>query len=190
MAFAWQWNRWMCRRVEMRSRPAHATDVINRRVRPANSATTTAAGHTCNLRSGPDRAADRAAGQQVPTGVPMNLVDVLGSPDPPDVRTVAANGTVSISSVDWPYVVFKNNDHYGSVYDSFVDYVMFQPAGAHSIWVTLRTLNWNWSARYTADFGLGRRYVSRNPRESAPSSSLPTWTGYYTPQFTSQWDVH
>jgi hypothetical protein len=46
----------------MCSWPARAPVAMNRRVRPMNSNTTTAAGHTCNLRSGPRGARTRQEG--------------------------------------------------------------------------------------------------------------------------------
>ena len=53
-------SRQVRRGVDTCSQPARAPVVINRRVRPMNSNTTTAAGHTCNLRSGPGRSAGRS----------------------------------------------------------------------------------------------------------------------------------
>jgi hypothetical protein len=67
--------------------------------------------------------------------------------------------------------------------DSFETYLMYQPAGADSIPVTLRVLTWSWGGTATLDAGVwrvtdGTPAATTQPVGSQDSTTLPEWSDY------------
>lgn len=71
----------------------------------------------------------------------------------------------------------------------FQTFLMYQPPGANSIWVTLQEIDWGWSAVVTHPAGTSWADVASNPFGSTPmlrpptptalsSTRLPIWTGF------------
>jgi hypothetical protein len=118
----------------------------------------------------------------LPPGAAINHVPVGGvvmSAGPSAADTSAAN-----TLYDSPYVTLPPRGPIMNVAasDQFTAYLMYRPAGANSIWVTVQTMVWNWSgsAKYSWGWGLapGATYL----RQPAPvnSPTLPTWGNYWS----------
>lgn len=68
-----------------------------------------------------------------------------------------------------------------SINDSFKDYIMFQPNGNNSIWVTLGRVFWSWSASTTQTNGVWSNptYQVSSPSKPDSSDELPNWPFTY-----------
>jgi hypothetical protein len=99
---------------------------------------------------------------------PFNPGQKGALPSPVDLPAVGLSGT-SLSSV--------------TTNQQFQMFLMYQPSGANSIWVTLQQVNWNWAA--TIAFGNGAWGTPTNPSFAANptgtrSASLPLWSNAIT----------
>lgn len=112
-------------------------------------------------------------------------VDTVGAMPPFYGAAVPiAAGSADIENEDSPSVGFGPAALYVSVHDSFVDYLMYQPTGAKSIWVTLAVASWNWSASWDGTKAAqGDDPDPSPPAESdgADSTQLPTWSSVADP---------
>lgn len=67
-----------------------------------------------------------------------------------------------------------------SVSQQFQTYFMYVPPGTNSIWVTLQSMNWSWSASAALTGGnwtVSSPTYTKNP-SSSYSSPLPVWSNY------------
>ena len=67
---------------------------------------------------------------------------------------------------------------YASISDSFIDYIIFRPSGSSSIWITLATYSWSWSAKDDYNIFNGWGPVSRSvtaPAQLQTSDEFAQW---------------
>lgn len=102
---------------------------------------------------------------------------------------IAGGASATWTSDDSPGTPLTSNLRDKAVSDSFRLYLMYRPAGADSIWVTIARLDWDWAGQTTrvgapadpgniwnAPTGVSN---TRNPSGSA-STELPLWTDNFT----------
>jgi hypothetical protein len=96
--------------------------------------------------------------------------------------------TVSIangSTADWtgndaPDTGYVAADIYGARSDNFIDYLIYQPTGVNSIWVTLRKGGWSWEDSFnynttTQVYTQGTPTPTINKTPPADGYALPNW---------------
>lgn len=103
--------------------------------------------------------------------VPANAEGVSFDPPPTDTPAISLLNAAALS-----------------VGDSFQTYLMYQPPGANSIWVTLQTLSWSWNGSVSVvngSWALGNgNSFSPTPAgataSGTSSTALPIWSGAAT----------
>jgi hypothetical protein len=96
-------------------------------------------------------------------------------------EAIAGGGTTPFVFSDIPGDALFSNYVTVTRADGFEIYLMYRPAGADSIWVTLATGTWGWSgsARRDATFNWSLVSASTASSTSGSSNTLPRWFGCY-----------
>jgi len=93
-----------------------------------------------------------------------------------------ANKPGAFPLTDTPAVLLQGTTA-GSANDQFQTYLMYQPPGNGSIWVTLETLSWSWNGAVSLSNGTWtlspNNTYTANPNGSN-STTLPLWSGCRT----------
>jgi hypothetical protein len=106
------------------------------------------------------------------------------------VTGIGNSDTGTHNDDDSPGLEYTAADKSISNNDQFQIYLMYKPDITNSIWVTLRTLTWQWSGSATNDPNSG---WSLNPgatssaTPSVDSIILPTWTTNYNDSVGNNW---
>ena len=115
----------------------------------------------------------------VPNPVPVGGVVMAAGPS-------AANTSAANALYDSPSAILPATGPIMRVAasDQFIAYLMYKPAGANSIWVTVQTMVWSWSgsAKYSYGPKLGPKTgatYSKAPK-AANNTTLPTWGGCWS----------
>ena len=114
----------------------------------------------------------------LPPNVPSPFVAGSVTPIP------ASNGeTFPFTVVDTPLLQAAPPDTHITADDKFQMYLMYQPPGQGSIFVTIGELNWSWKASATkagGSWSLDPNPVNPGNPDGAANSTLPTWTQVVT----------
>jgi hypothetical protein len=118
------------------------------------------------------------------TAVNMPFLDpATGSLTSAAPLSVATGATVSFATVDLPALTLNAATYWSEHADAtYTTYLMYQPGGANSIWVTLRTVSWGpWSGTATArgkTWSLKAGSVPAQASQNCPgnqSTAPPEW---------------
>jgi len=122
-----------------------------------------------------------------------------GGPGPTAIPGSFA-GSIDSLGGDYPNTSLTKAISKASATDHFHTYLMYKPAGANSIWVTLSRMDWSWSGFATRNIGssldqsstYGDWSLDKNadgtlkitypasPPVGVTSTELPVWGNYYT----------
>ena len=99
----------------------------------------------------------------------------------PTGLAVQSNNPKVLTLFDGPYIAL--NSPSATIFDQFEDYVVFQPAIAGSIWVTLGKTSWSWSGATTFQNGVWTPATGSVSPPAGPDSSddFPNWNHIFSP---------